>query len=626
MKIFSYFDAYISVLDGDEIARTYSNQGSSFMPFFKKKVPLSPNFSNLPSVDDERMSPNDIDQKLYEAVVNDNDESLSQIALLYSYKPSHIKGCPILHLAVENNAIKCLKYFIIQEYTNVDMENENKQTSIHIATIHNQLECVEYLLNNGANSGPVDCKGITPLHYAVAMDRWDIAGVLLSNHAPVDAKCNGSNETPLHVAAKQAQGTFNDYVTLLIDHKADVNAQNKKGETPLHLAVNHKINCNVTNLIKAEAIVNSRNNYQQTPLHYAAFSNNPNAIQEIVSSLDNEIVNEKDHKGKTALHVAVKQNHIACVDILLRSGANVDALDDKRFSPLCYSVMGKPEIARLLLSFGANPNGISETTKNTFSSGYELCTIPIHIAIVMDELECLKTLLEGNACPETKNKKGDTALHAATKNNNYNCVRQLLIYRARISARDTREMTPMEIAVENGYTKVIKVILDYAVEPHQEDPRNYNIDFACLFPSKQWPEMDVLATMNNSFKQEELEDILKHPVVHVFTTLKLRKMRFVRVLSAIILFVFFWTAFVYLYQYNKCLFEGSFNRNITNPGSNFERNSDIPDSKCYGLYSFHFWVWIVWAFQVPFHLYNEFRQAKASRIRYFYDLERWPLK
>lgn len=86
-----------------------------------------------------------------------------------------------------------------------------------------------------------------------------------------DTDCNGLNhrgETPLFVSLKNK--CDDELILTLIDYGADVNFHNKKGITPLHLAVQRRTPVILSKLIEKGANVNARENrHKCTPLHVA---------------------------------------------------------------------------------------------------------------------------------------------------------------------------------------------------------------------------------------------------------------------------------------------------------------------------------------------------------------------
>ena len=69
-------------------------------------------------------------------------------------------------------------------------------------------------------------------------------------------------------------------------------------------------------------------------------------------------LNSVDHEGTTALHHCILNDHYELTAILLRHGANPNALiPDSRVSPLTIAALEKnAPIAQLLLHYGADPH------------------------------------------------------------------------------------------------------------------------------------------------------------------------------------------------------------------------------------------------------------------------------
>jgi hypothetical protein len=125
------------------------------------------------------------------------------------------------------------------------------------------LEVVQELLRNKADPNIV-VKGQTPLHRAVSGDVVDILianGCVLNEDSPLPhAKL--SSFTPLHSAASRSA----DIVCRLIHHKADANARESSGKTPLHFAVDVET---AESLLSAKTDIGVRDTRGFTALHFA---------------------------------------------------------------------------------------------------------------------------------------------------------------------------------------------------------------------------------------------------------------------------------------------------------------------------------------------------------------------
>ncbi|XP_057660313.1 ankyrin repeat domain-containing protein 49-like [Diorhabda carinulata] len=113
---------------------------------------------------------------------------------------------------------------------------EKLQKNILDACEKGNLEQVKTLIESNPNLINVtDKDGYTPLHRACYSNNVDIVEFLLQNGANIAAETEMQWQ-PLHSCC---QWNHKECAAVLIQHGADVNALSQGGQTPLHIAASH---------------------------------------------------------------------------------------------------------------------------------------------------------------------------------------------------------------------------------------------------------------------------------------------------------------------------------------------------------------------------------------------------
>src|SRR6267142_6282852 len=219
---------------------------------------------------------------------------------------------------------------------------------------------------------------------------------------PASVNVDDGSGTPLDAAV------INNYQELaewLLEHHADVNARDSKGETALHRAViydrapDHKM---MRFLLRKGADVNAVRQYQETPLHEAASLGLLEVVRILVEHGAN--VNAPAGRGETPLHLAsCPVGYPEIVEFLLLHGASIEAPQNNGATALHQAVLaGNVKVVELLLDKGANPNAKSHVGLT-----------PLHYAAAGGQAEIAERLLARNALVNASDSKGHTALWIA---------------------------------------------------------------------------------------------------------------------------------------------------------------------------------------------------------------------
>jgi ankyrin repeat protein len=119
-------------------------------------------------------------------------------------------------------------------------------------------------------------------------------------------------------------------VKRLLQLKADINATDRNGEIPLHVAVRYNHFHIIELLIREGSDLNTTDAIGRSCLHCASAGGYHDIVQTILSNkLDDTaaLVNGCDHNEISCLHLAAYGKHMKIVMILLDYGANVNKKD-----------------------------------------------------------------------------------------------------------------------------------------------------------------------------------------------------------------------------------------------------------------------------------------------------------
>jgi truncated hemoglobin YjbI len=137
------------------------------------------------------------------------------------------------------------------------------QTLLHDAARAGEAELAAALVRFGADPDAQEPEGHTPLYYA---STGAVARVLLTAGANVDVTSGPTRGTPLHQAARRGHA---EVAAALLDHGANIEARDGKGQTPLRRAVNCRQLPVVQLLMQRGADPHAEDGHRVTPLDVA---------------------------------------------------------------------------------------------------------------------------------------------------------------------------------------------------------------------------------------------------------------------------------------------------------------------------------------------------------------------
>jgi ankyrin repeat protein len=263
----------------------------------------------------------------------------------------------------------------------------------------------------------------------------DVVEALLSMGVSVNPPAVRGGPTPLHLAGRMAQV---EAMKILLEAGASTSSvASQSGETPLHVAAAHGSVEVIELLFKGGADIGVQDSSGYTPLQGACLKGH-HAVVELLAahkSTEEDMVEGynplTDQHDDPPLMIAIEKGYPKIAEVLLRHGSNPD-IEDEYGTALLQSVQfERLEIVQLLLGRNADPNKVRPKT------------IPAIVeAAARENLEMIELLLKHGADPEKKELPG---------------------------ASSGFQRTALQLAVQDGLTKTVKLLLDRGANPDAAD-------------------------------------------------------------------------------------------------------------------------------------------------------------
>lgn len=170
---------------------------------------------------------------------------------------------------------KTLSFLILLKGSLAFADNELDMKFIEAAAA-GHVEEVSFYLSQGADLNAVDIKGRTALHRACYYRPRTVAFLLKQEGLKIDAK-DKEGKTPLHIAVSIS----NNILKMLVKAKANVNIK-LDHSSPLHTAAEASNFNAVKILVEAGANINAVDRFNRTPAFLAFFNDNEEILNFLI--------------------------------------------------------------------------------------------------------------------------------------------------------------------------------------------------------------------------------------------------------------------------------------------------------------------------------------------------------
>ncbi len=284
-------------------------------------------------------------------------------------------------------------HLIIKRLLNAGADPSDRDLLVHIsAGDYNEL--AKLLVQKGANVNCSIYQNDTPLMFASERGNYALVKLLLDNKADINFKGDVNNFNAfVQTLESRFHGNLSKTLKLLLERGSDIKNAEIEGliyyiilgddKNAIRLLNDPKYNIEKTDWLGHNA------------LYWAAECGNLKIAEILISKKMKDDQRMYDH---SALMRAVVNNDIEMAKLLIKSGSNVNYIDDNKlgidFILTCAVENGNIEMVDLLLANGVDVNG------GINANEWRAENIPLNKAVLNNDIEMTRKLLDhgANAC------------------------------------------------------------------------------------------------------------------------------------------------------------------------------------------------------------------------------------
>jgi ankyrin repeat protein len=321
---------------------------------------------------------------------------------------------------------------------------------------NNKYDEFKQKINKDIDLNLLDEYNNTLIHYAIIFNQEEIIKLLLSYECKIDY-IDIDGKSILYYPIKYG---YNNIFKIILDNSKDIigipinNIKDKDNNTPLHYSVLYNNSVAMAYLLDINSNINSVNNEGNIPLHIAVYNNNIDIINLLLKNQDIQ-VNLLNNQGLSVFHIAVIKRYIDIIKIFIYNKKfNINVTETKyNMTPLMYLL----DINYLNIIIEMLNNGALLSNQDIYGNNI------LHHCLIENKLDMflfLKNYKNNKMIDNQINIKGCTPLHILLENfNNIDIDLNNIIINTNINLQDNKGNTCMHLLCKNNLWLKVKNIL-----------------------------------------------------------------------------------------------------------------------------------------------------------------------
>ncbi|KAF4448950.1 putative ankyrin repeat protein [Fusarium austroafricanum] len=363
-------------------------------------------------------------------------------------------------------------HLLLKSKASVGVADEKRRTPLHHAAENGMAKVCQVLLQQRPDVDAADVDRKTPLHFAAAKGNVDVVRLLVMEKANVEG-VSRTRQTPLHLAVRNP-----DVVKLLLDHGATPNATDSLKQTPLHLAVSCKSLQSVQHLLAKKASITALDDEGRSPLYYAIEKEELEIVKEICKHREGECnlltellwavefavfpifqylldLDSSKASEPELLHKAAGAESEEILDLILKSGIGTNLKWKDKSALHAAASNGRVENINILLKHGSDVDAINQIMQT-----------PLHIAALEGHAEAVETLLEAGAELNVRDKYSQSPVYFAAYQGHVDVMIKILKHNPDIKISEEQDgWFPVHAGADD--LDITRILVEYGADPNQ---------------------------------------------------------------------------------------------------------------------------------------------------------------